>query len=504
MPALSDYAQQLGNLKKLYSSSAPNALDDIRKQGLQVRSQANGEGIDLSALEDAANSYAGVSADKNSADEQAFRNSTFSAIKSAPTYRNPTQPTSSVGTGQQPTTTFQNADLNDAHKLMTQLQQLINTPLNFNPETDPTYQAAKTLAQANRKTATQDTLETMNSRGLVNSSITTSQIAQIDQEAENKPLELIPQLQANAVNQRQQGISNIASLAGLMLDSGQDQRNFESDSTFKEAQLTGNYVNPQAKGIIDHILSLKQSAENPWTTSEQLKGLSTQADADRAKLASFGIDPSLFSADVGFADASANIAKLGSRTMQGQQFDQNSANTKLKMMFDTASEYGSLPKGFADEISKIPGMEKLGSFFKQYEGKANLNQQQVDVSKANSARAAANANKEKTMSWDDQSKAATAAYANKIISQSASRADADEFLNDPETRQRMLADGVDFPSLKASMDKIWPPSKPEADKSLEINEKALALAQKDLDYRDGTPEEQAAILAKIKRQLTEK
>lgn len=485
MAVLDDFASKLGNLKKLYSTGAPDALADIQKQGLQLRSQASGQGVDLGALEDAANTFAGIKTNNNSADEQAFRSSIFNQVKASPVYKDMTAASSGVPSSQM---NFRNEDMEQGHQLLTQLKQIMATPFSYNPNSDPLVAAAKSNADKRATLAVNDSNEDMNSRGILNSTVTSDRAAQIRNDSADSVTAMLPQFAQMAYGQHQQEVSNLSGLASSFLNSGIDERNFAANRSDVKASQTGTVMDPEAQAILNHLLSLKQTAENPWTTSDQLKQYGSLADQDRAKLSSYGIDPSLFSSDVDYKDAAANASKVGTRTLAGKTFDQNSANSQFQNLFNTATSGGMIPVGFADEVAKIPGMESIAPYFKGLEGKPTVQGKQVDISQQNANTSAYNATKSsepKPISYSEQKQQATDFYISQALANSSSKDEALGYLNSPEIRQKMAANGADFPTIKAQLDKYYPDAKSTTPESasaiLALNKEARKMAMDEYD-----------------------
>ena len=210
-------------------------------------------------------------------------------------------------------------------ELFNRFEQLVNTPFTYNPETDPRYQAQRQLAQQRAQEASRQALEAMNERGLLSSSLTATQLGQIQQQAEQEALSYIPQYEALA----RQDYQNRLRAAADLLRSAMDIGDREFNRAVTEAELTGSYLPPQARGLINNLLDLKRQAEAPGITREARAELSRQADVIRSQLQGMGIDPSLFGADVTSAQAQQNIGRAGIQTLEAQQFAYQQARDKI-------------------------------------------------------------------------------------------------------------------------------------------------------------------------------
>lgn len=98
------------------------------------------------------------------------------------------------------------------NELMAKYEQLLSTPFQYNPETDPAYQAQRQLAARRAEDASQRAMELMNERGVFGSSMMGSQLAQIQQRAEQDALSYIPQYRSEAYGRYLDQLRNAAEL----------------------------------------------------------------------------------------------------------------------------------------------------------------------------------------------------------------------------------------------------------------------------------------------------
>jgi len=130
---------------------------------------------------------------------------------------------------------------NKINDLLGRVETAINTPykapeFSYDIESDPQYQAALRRAQANAETASGNAMAELNKRGILNSTITSDRLGQIQQSEYGRVSdELVPQLMAQAYNRyrdsvddgyraSRDNISDLASLLGLTSDQNQRQR----------------------------------------------------------------------------------------------------------------------------------------------------------------------------------------------------------------------------------------------------------------------------------------
>lgn len=218
-------------------------------------------------------------------------------------------------------------------ELMDRMKAIANqsqTPFNYDPNSDPAYQAALQRARSNIDAGNSQAQAEMNRRGILNSTITSDRMGEIaSNEMGRVEYETLPQLMQQAYQrylndqqQAQQQFANLGSLAQMYQQ--EDQRGI--DNNFAEADRTGYYVPAEAKPIISQILQLKQAAEAKGISAAERAQLSQRADGLRAQLASMGVDPSAYAASISSSQARNNP---GIRTLSGQQMDLANRNANL-------------------------------------------------------------------------------------------------------------------------------------------------------------------------------
>lgn len=234
---------------------------------------------------------------------------------------------STGGAGQQQAMTFSNDYMERAGELMTQLEKMLNTPFSYNYQTDPAYLAAVEAAKQNAKKASSNTMQTMSDRGIFNSSVTSNQLAQIEQEAQSAPMQLIPGLEANAYNRNQNQLSNTASLMNTLLSAGQNQQTFDAtqawrktEESYKEADYTGTLETPQMRQLLDAVVAAKQGYMNAATPGERAQ-FAEAANSARAAMKALGMSnvDQLFGGGATVDQALANFGNGGIQTVQSKQ-----------------------------------------------------------------------------------------------------------------------------------------------------------------------------------------
>lgn len=383
---------------------------------------------------------------------------------------------------------FTNDYLEQASKLMTQLGSIMSTDFKFDYKTDPSYLAAVQSAQEGAKDATRNTLETMNDRGILNSSITSSQLGQIEQKAELAPLQLVPGLEANAYNRFQQGIGNQFNMLNTLLNQGQ----WQADQPYKEAAVTGRYMPDGAQSLIDTVLNAKQSYAG--ASKEDRVKLAQSASDARRQLSALGIDAEkLFGANVGLDSAYSNAGHAGMLTV-GAQSD------LLNSIMGLTNTYGSLPKGAGGLLGNTPLFGGLGGIMKGLEGKPTLDMKRYDLSKESSGNQDAiqwaNYNLSKLKNDQDQDKTlldansfkATQGYMTQLLGGAIkTREDAMSYI--VEHAPDIVADNADIGKLFDAVDQKYPKPANEKDPAatpslspsqvIDLNNKALSAAKAD-------------------------
>lgn len=280
----------------------------------------------------------------------------------------------SVPTPPKTTNTFSSPQYNDwmtkQNEAFANLEKLMSTPFEYNPETDPAYLAQRQLAQNRAQSASNSTLEAMNERGIMGSSLTANQLGQIQQNAEQEALSYIPQYRQQAYGQYQDRLSN----AGNLLSQARALRGDQFNETVTEAGLTGNYMSPEARGLATQLNNLKQVTEQNWSTmsAEDRAAARAQGDQIRAQLQGLGVDSTLFGHDVTANNAMGNMNRAGLRTMDGQQMDYNMATDQRNFDYNAQRDVrGDFESDRAYNFQTA-----------QQEWQNNFNQAQFDESKA--------------------------------------------------------------------------------------------------------------------------
>lgn len=209
----------------------------------------------------------------------------------------------------------------------------------YDPTKDPVYNSMMELSTKQADKAGLGAMETMNDRGILNSTVTSDRLGQIKQGASDAVISQIGQLSANfdnkqmANNQSQQALLNSILGAGQFQQSfGEDNRRYDTDLTedarrfdknfgLDEAKVTGRYVPENAQAAINDILTAKEASAKGGITPEQRAANNAKASEARRLLATMGVDISGIDTNVGYSDAIKNASALGRNTLPQQEMD---------------------------------------------------------------------------------------------------------------------------------------------------------------------------------------
>ncbi|MEK3717906.1 hypothetical protein [Paenibacillus sp. FSL R7-0333] len=198
---------------------------------------------------------------------------------------------------------------------------LVNTPFNYDPTTDPLYQSAVKAAQQTLGVNQKNTNAQLRATGQGKSSYSETVANQLaHQSEENLANNVLPIYAQKAYQQYQDSIGNQRNLYN-----DYNQQDFQNP--ISEANVTGNYMPAEAMTAYKQLLANKQEAEAPTITREQRAALSSETNALRDTLKRLGIDISGLGADK--TAAQAGTVNPGIRTLAGQAQDQSAKSANL-------------------------------------------------------------------------------------------------------------------------------------------------------------------------------
>lgn len=372
------------------------------------------------------------------------------------------QPSPTTGAGGQQMT-YGNDYIEQANKLMTQLQQMVTTGFSYNYQSDPNYVAAVQAAKEGAADASRLTREQMNDRGILNSDITTSQLAQIEQKAQSEPLKLVPQLEQNAYGRYMGQVQGLGNLMNTFLQQGQWEIGRADNERWKDAEVTGTYESPEFKKLFDQLVADKQG----WgatTDPKERKRLADDATNVRKALAgitgrSVSEIDKLFGANVGLDAARANFTLGGFETQAAKAARINQDN----YLSDTKYTHDYNDKVFNETVRHNKATENAS-------GSGGLSPGQMLTQETNRA-------------------------LTQMLSEIQSPDEVLNWIN--ANKNELLQKGINPKTLYDAASSAFKGSGPQGLSEMEIYDKALAAAQKDYDWAGAaTQEERQAIIDK--------
>lgn len=165
---------------------------------------------------------------------------------------------SALGITDQPTP--QNQYGTQMSDILTKLSSGINKPFSYNPKNDPAYQSAVREAGRQAKTASGRAMEELNSRGILNSTVTSDRLGQIEQESVAGVNDrILPQLMNQAYSRYQDSLSNMTNLANIY-------QGLESQAYDRERQAEADRLTAQNAEVEREQAKL----DNAWGRVKQL------------------------------------------------------------------------------------------------------------------------------------------------------------------------------------------------------------------------------------------
>jgi hypothetical protein len=148
--------------------------------------------------------------------------------------------------------TFSN--LNDlwdkANGYKSQIDALLKQGFTYDPKTDPAYQSIEQLAQKNAKVASKGAMETMNDRGILNSTVTNDRLGQIEQTAQDAVTAQVPSLRNAAYGKYMDKLNALNGLYSQTVQQAQWKDSFDYNMSqdsinndFKSSQLELDRLN---------------------------------------------------------------------------------------------------------------------------------------------------------------------------------------------------------------------------------------------------------------------
>jgi len=161
--------------------------------------------------------------------------------------------------------------------LVAALTQAVNQPFNYNPEEDPRYQAAQKLAEAQAQRASQRAMEELNARGILNSTVTSDRLGQIQQQSAESVASMIPGLYQSALQERQSQLGNLGDLANVLMKLYQTEQGQAQQPSRYDQALATEVAQQAAQEKLDWDRRYKEAGlTGMWQGQPTLEGLKTQ------------------------------------------------------------------------------------------------------------------------------------------------------------------------------------------------------------------------------------
>lgn len=118
---------------------------------------------------------------------------------------------------------------NTANGYKGQIDGLVNGGFNYDPNTDPSYAALKQSAATQSKVAQKQAMDTMNDRGILNSTVTSDRVAQIGQTAQDAVTAQIPTLSNAAYAKYMDKVQSLVGLWNSTVSQAQNQQAYQEN-----------------------------------------------------------------------------------------------------------------------------------------------------------------------------------------------------------------------------------------------------------------------------------
>lgn len=130
-----------------------------------------------------------------------------------------------------------------------------------------------------------------------------------------------------------------------------------------EAEMTGRYISPEARQLIETVLDAKRryTALIAAGDREGAQKQNLRANAARQQLSAMGVDASMFGADVTLGQAEANVGVAGIQTLKAQRDALDMQIKRLELQIAADPDVGKRAQAEADMAKLILQMEEIDS-----------------------------------------------------------------------------------------------------------------------------------------------
>jgi hypothetical protein len=119
---------------------------------------------------------------------------------------------------------------NQANNYKGQLDSLMSKGFSYDPNSDQAYQSLKSTADVQAKSASKNAMEDLNARGILNSTVTSDRLGQIQQSAQDAVTAQIPTLMNSAYGKYMDKVNGLKSLWDDMVGQATSERAYQEDS----------------------------------------------------------------------------------------------------------------------------------------------------------------------------------------------------------------------------------------------------------------------------------
>lgn len=251
---------------------------------------------------------------------------------------------------------------NNIYDLVNKLKERVNTQFQYNPNNDPAYQSALSQANRNIQQGNRQAMETMNTRGILNSTVTGDRLGQIAQQEYGRVSDtILPQLMQQAYNRNQDQTANLAGLISTLqnqyqttadnqyrnkvFNANQDQQQFQNNITMGQltGQINGQPTTAEQQRLLQNAWSQADALGYVTPALSQLTGIPQGTQTLQAK-------------QIAISQQNADTSRMNAENKQNQSIDIKSEVSGLNQAIKT----GQLTP--AQALQQINDDEQLGLY----------------------------------------------------------------------------------------------------------------------------------------------
>jgi hypothetical protein len=216
----------------------------------------------------------------------------------------------------------------------------------YDPNTDPSYKSLQTLATKNAKIAKGEAMETLNDRGILNSTITSDRMGQIEQTAQDAVTAQVPTLQNAAYGRYMDKINQLNNLWTSTVSQANAERAYNLE--------------------VDKYETSKDQWNQEFDYRKGQDAINNQFEQDRIQLSYYDYDLR----KVGLAQEQVGIKnEQSTQEALGELLTYKSADDALNQMRKNMDSYLNKGVSITDLIN---GLEKVWPGFEDKAGKTSV------------------------------------------------------------------------------------------------------------------------------------